>query len=390
MRPIEAQSARGSAGMDRDERLHRLGRVTGELLHDLAGSLAVLSGRVSLARAEASLGRLATDELARIGADADELRAMVLDVLGEVRGVRTPAEATFPVRSTLDGVVNRWLIGAPRVSVSLRSSLPANAEISGPRTFFVRALGNLLRNAARHAHGEIRIAAVPVGGGDWVEIEVEDDGDGVPEDLRSLIFEPFITGTELGTGLGLSFARWGIERLGGSLELKAAKSSLGGASFRVSLPLSTIGARARGPTVAAPDRPTQGPGPLRGFRIAVVDDDEAVRTTFTRLLERSGAETEGMDPTRWDSLEAGMAALAAFAPNVILLDLTLGPYSGPDLARIMRERASRLFQRVIYFTGGADPGPMDRPIVSKLLPWEEILNRLRRVALASEGRDRRG
>jgi CheY-like chemotaxis protein len=141
--------------------------------------------------------------------------------------------------------------------------------------------------------------------------------------------------------------------------------------------------------VAPEQRPT-GRKPLRGLRLVVLDDDEGVRSTFSRLAERAGAQTEEMDPTLWDSLEAGMKALVAFAPSAILLDLTLGPYSAPDLTRLLKEQAPRLYERVIFFTGGTDPGPMDRPVASKLLPWEEIVDRIRSVALAAGERDRRG
>jgi signal transduction histidine kinase len=248
MRPVEAPNAHGAKGLDREERFRRLGEVTGELLHDLAGTLGVLTGRVSLARSEARMGRSPGDELARIGADTEELRALVLDVLGELQGLRPPAEVSFPVQATLDLIVNRWLLGAPPLSVTLESDLPENAEIAGPRTFFMRALGNALRAAARQAQREIRISAKTIQSERWVEIRIEDDGDGVPGGLEQEVFEPHISGTKTGTGFGLFFARWGIERLGGSFDLDRARSGLGGASFRVSLPLFALGSVAQGPT----------------------------------------------------------------------------------------------------------------------------------------------
>jgi CheY-like chemotaxis protein len=376
MRPIDAPKASDPSPREREERLARLGRVAGELVHDLAGVLAVLNGRVALARAEASLGRIPGDELTRIGDDAEELRAMVVEVLDELRGVRRHAEVTFPVRATLETVLNRWLVGASQVSASLRTSLLPSASIAGPRTFFSRAIGNLLRNAARHAREEIRVTASPVRGGSWVEIRIEDDGEGVSDALRPRLFEPFVSGSEVGTGLGLSFARWGIEGLGGTLALDDERSGLGGASFRASLPLSGIAGRARG-EVDTVERAGAFSGPLRGFRVAVVDDDESVRTTFVRLLGRAGAEARAHDPSRWDSLETGIDALTRFAPTTILLDLTLGPYAGPELTGLLRLRAPELGERVLYFTGGPDPGPLDRPILGKLLPFEQIVERIR-------------
>lgn len=375
----------GSDLMGREERLRELGKVTGELLHDMGSALAVLTGRIALARDEASLGRIPTDELARIGADSEELRAMVLEVLSEVRGLKTPVEATFSVVATLEGAVNRWLIGAPHVSASLHSSLPPGSEISGARSFFSRATGNLLRNAARHARSEIRLTARPVREGRWVEIRVEDDGQGVPEEIRPMVFEPFVTGTQVGTGLGLSFARWGIERLGGTLELDADPSSLGGASFRMSLPLSTMGRRPpRGRSEPRAVPPSVQATPLQGLRIVVVDDDAAVRTTFTRLLRRSGAEAFGLDPSPWRTLQEGAERVAECTPDAILLDLSLGRFSGERLAQALRGTTPSLFPRIVLFTGGTPPSDdHGLPVISKLLPWDEIVARLLGVASSS-------
>jgi signal transduction histidine kinase len=49
-------------------------------------------------------------------------------------------------------------------------------------------------------------------------IVIADTGPGIPDEIRSRIFEPFVTGKEKGLGIGLALARRGIERMGGSLE----------------------------------------------------------------------------------------------------------------------------------------------------------------------------
>ena len=107
-------------------------------------------------------------------------------------------------------------MGAPAVTTTLNSSLRKDVQVSGPRSFFSRAIGNLLRNAARHARSEIRLSVRLTADGGQVEIRVEDDGDGMSRELADHLFDPFVSGTGLGVGLGLSFARWGIERLGGA------------------------------------------------------------------------------------------------------------------------------------------------------------------------------
>lgn len=373
-----------------DAELRRLGRVTSELLHDLGGILGVLSGRVSLAREEASLGRIPSEELRRIQGDTDELRRMVVEILEEIRGRPRSLEVTFPVSTTLDESVKRWLAGAPSVNTTLRSTLAPNAEVAGPRSFFTRSIGNLLRNAARHARSEIRITVRPDVTGNAVQIMLEDDGAGVAPEVRERVFEPFVSASDSGTGLGLSFARWGIERLGGTVELSEAPTELGGAAFTVTLPLSTLPrAHSRRETSDRPGRDSAGTRPgesLAGIRVAVVDDDRAVRTTLSRLLARSGADAVGIDPAHWRSAEAASLELRAMDPDVILLDVNLGRVSGAEVAGALRTHAPDLVHRLLFMTGGAPPGSLDRfEVISKMVGWNELVSRILR--LGADSRD---
>lgn len=96
-------------------------------------------------------------------------------------------------------------------------------------------LVNLIHNAvnALPMGGRIRLGAShprPC----WAEIVVEDDGPGVPDELREAIFKPFVTFSPKGTGLGLAIAKRIVEEHGGEITLES--SELGGARFEVRLP----------------------------------------------------------------------------------------------------------------------------------------------------------
>jgi len=98
-----------------------------------------------------------------------------------------------------------------------------------------RVVLNLMRNAAA-VSSRVAVSGEIVNG--EVVLRVADDGPGVPEEMKSRIFEPFVTDKEQGAGLGLAIVRKVADAHGGRVEVGDAKESgLGrGAEFRVYLP----------------------------------------------------------------------------------------------------------------------------------------------------------
>lgn len=116
-------------------------------------------------------------------------------------------------------------------------------DMDGPRDLSVRVerqdldelLGNLIENAAKYGGGSVFVTIAPAG--DFIEILVEDDGQGIPEEQRQRTFD---RGTRLdtskpGTGLGLSIVQDVAEIYGGSIELEESED-LGGLLARLTLP----------------------------------------------------------------------------------------------------------------------------------------------------------
>ena len=94
---------------------------------------------------------------------------------------------------------------------------------------------NLVRNAWQHCQkkeSSIRILARPGYMGDAVILELGDDGQGIPAELRGQIFEPFFTTRPGGTGLGLYIARELADANGAALELLPKGP---GAHFRITM-----------------------------------------------------------------------------------------------------------------------------------------------------------
>ena len=104
-------------------------------------------------------------------------------------------------------------------------------------------LTNLLENAAEAAGEGGRILGVTSAENGRVNIEVHDSGPGLSEQARASLFQPTISFKKRGMGLGLSIARKSALLSGGDIVL--VKGELGGAGFRVLLPVATNGIQTR-------------------------------------------------------------------------------------------------------------------------------------------------
>lgn len=102
-----------------------------------------------------------------------------------------------------------------------------------------RAFGNIIENAARYAKNTIKITEIDTS--EHIEIIIEDDGIGIPDDRKKEALRPFVRLDDArradtgGTGLGLSIAQTAIENHGGQLFLE--NSDLGGLKVRIILPI---------------------------------------------------------------------------------------------------------------------------------------------------------
>ena len=161
-------------------------------------------------------------------------------------------------------------------------------------------------------------------------LEVQDDGSGMPEEVRARLFDPFFTTRRSGSerGLGLTIVQRVVNELGGEI---AVESRMGeGSIFRVRLPsVELAGSPGSSETVEA--EPTiAGTGDRH---ILVVDDDDMVRMTTEALVESLGY--------RVSTAEGGEAALRLMDSErfaLVLSDLTMPGMDGLELIEEIRRR----------------------------------------------------
>ena len=217
-----------------------LGTLAGGLAHEFNNLLGGVRACVEEARAGTSDPSVAEDlEMAR--RTADRGLALVRGMLDVARpGARGFAPVDLGV--LVDEVVATVAPAARRRSVSIVRERAPVAIVLGDEAQLHQVALNLVTNALQAVDdGERVVVATRTEAGEGV-LEVRDEGPGVDPAVRDRIFEPFFTGREGGTGLGL-FVSYGIvERHGGRIEVGAAPE--GGASFVVRLPAATSGGRA--------------------------------------------------------------------------------------------------------------------------------------------------
>ncbi|HEX2582427.1 MAG TPA: ATP-binding protein [Dongiaceae bacterium] len=182
--------------------------------------------------------------------------------------------------------------------------------------------------------------------GDYVLVEIEDTGTGIPPDTVGRIFEPFFSTKSpgAGTGLGLSTVYGIMRQTGGYV---AVQSEVGkGTIFRLYLPAHR--AREQGPQLMAPAeefaRDLSGMG-----TILLVEDEDAVRLFAARALRNKGyrvLEARGGEA----ALEVAEHQLDEI--NLVLSDVVMPRIDGPTLIRELRKRRPSL--PVVFMSGYAE------------------------------------
>ncbi|MBM3555992.1 MAG: HAMP domain-containing protein [Alphaproteobacteria bacterium] len=230
-RPQGASEVRQAAAafLTMRQRLRRQMRQRTEMLAGVSHDLRTPLTRMRLALAL----QKATPETRDLKADIDEMEKMIGAYLAFAKGADGEVAAPTDLGLLLGDIVDQ----AKRQGATVELALSGDLALPVRPVALRRCLVNLIENARRHAK-RIAIAARRLPG--QIEITIDDDGPGIPQDKREIVFRAFHrldasrNPDKGGAGLGLSIARDVARSHGGNVLL--ADSPLGGLRALVSLP----------------------------------------------------------------------------------------------------------------------------------------------------------
>ncbi|MBV8755999.1 MAG: sensor histidine kinase [Deltaproteobacteria bacterium] len=204
----------------RAERLAAVGQMSAMVAHEVRNPLAVLRAHLELARerdaAQSERYNEMLGEVERINGLTKEFMTLARDTPLVVE----PIELTELAREVAANA--RLAIHTLEVEVS-----GPTVSLDGDRAKLQQALYNLVINAGQVGAQHVRIEVA-----EGPRITVSDDGPGIPADVATTLFDPFVTKRPGGSGLGLAVVRHVVERHGGTIELEPAAR---GARFSIIL-----------------------------------------------------------------------------------------------------------------------------------------------------------
>ncbi|MCE9583832.1 MAG: hypothetical protein K8T20_15220 [Planctomycetes bacterium] len=219
--------------------------LTDMIVHDLQNPLTGIRSFLELLGSrEGGLSASEQEALQEAMRRCNDLGQMILNVLHVSRSEAGALEVYLENLDIADIVkrsASAFDLHAAQQGRSVVVDAPVPVPFRSDQTLLKRVLYNLIFNAIRHTprgtHVAVRVVAA---GADRVEIEVADDGPGIPAAVQPLLFERFggpalrSAGLRVDTGLGLAFCRVALEALGGTIQVKSDGQR--GTRFQIVLP----------------------------------------------------------------------------------------------------------------------------------------------------------
>jgi two-component system cell cycle sensor histidine kinase/response regulator CckA len=342
------------------QKMQAIGQLAGGVAHDFNNVLTAIIGYSDLLLANHRPTDPSFQDIMQIKQNANRAAGLVRQLLAFSRRqtLRPQTLQLNDVLSELQMLLRRlvgetihldvvhsrdlWLVQADvnqfeqvivNLVVNARDAMPEGGKIT-------------LRTCNFPASESARLKEAEVVPADYVLVEVQDTGHGIPADVRAKIFEPFFTTKEVGkgTGLGLSMVYGIVKQTGGYVFCESEPGA--GATFRILLP-RLVEDESEAPSRKEAAKPTAdftGRG-----AILLVEDEEAVRAFASRALASRGYTVLEAE----SGVEALRVAEEAGGPiDLIVSDVIMPEMDGPTMLAELRRRG--FDAKVVFVSGYAD------------------------------------
>ena len=343
------------------EHIESIGQLAAGLAHDFNNLLAAVLGNIELAQLAISPEEPAFKRLASAEEACDQARVLANQLLTFSKG-GAPQKTITSIPQLLEdsclfalsGTNLKWVLDAPE------NIWPAELD----KGQIGQVIQSLLINAkeASTAGDKIFVIAenieleagqdLPLDGGKYIKISIDDEGEGIKEEILPKIFDPYFTtkkmGAVKGTGLGLTICHSIVKKHGGHITVKSREGS--GTSVTVYLPRSTAKATT---TPYVPEIPAKSTVIGISHRVLLLEDDRELARTTTNMLVHLRHKSE-IASTGEEAIALHLQAKNEGRPyDLLILDLTIRGGMGGKEA-LQKIRATDQEVRAIVSSGYSD------------------------------------
>jgi signal transduction histidine kinase/ActR/RegA family two-component response regulator len=355
-----AERERAQAALTQVQKMEAIGRLTGGIAHDFNNLLHVINMNLELVSMYAKEDKV-RPVVERAKSAARRGAKLTGQLLSFARNQSLLPRLTY-INDLLIGMKDLLEISAgPGVSVELDLCETPTAVVIDASQLEMAVL-NLAVNSrdAMPNGGTLKIstcARTHVEGADdsglkpgkYVVLTVTDAGEGIPPQLLSKVFDPFFTTKPVGSGTGLGLSQvYGFARQSGGVAFLRSEVGVG-TTVEMLFPVAPADATEHPQETDAPVHRKA----ARAHNILVVEDDADVRRVIVECLGLIGYSVrEAPNGT------AGLAALAASRPDLLVVDYAMPDMTGAEVISKARELWRDL--PVILATGYADMAAVER------------------------------
>ncbi len=363
----------------RSQKLEAVGRLAGGIAHDFNNILTAVIGYTELL-----LKRVKDDPAERYAKNilsSLQRAAALTQKLLTFSKHRPQKQKLFDLQEVLKELypmMRRLIEERIRLDLLLpEEELPLLADPTDIEQIIINLVLNASEAIAQKGHIVISLSreAPPFASSspeEYVKIKVVDDGKGIPKEHLELIFGPFFTTKETGSGLGLFVVYNTVKHLKGHIKVSSEPRS--GATFEVFLPLSN----------GVPERESVSQSvkvsesKWEDLVVLVVEDEPLVRNFLREVLCQSGARV-----LEAQNGEEALSILASYPQKIDLLltDVMLPALDGPSLGKEARKIRPEI--KIIFISGYPKdkelPHLPDISFLAKPFTAHELLKTIERV-----------